>query len=125
IWPARFVERDQQQQQQQQQQQDGAAAVAGHRSGEEEEDGEATAVRDFTGCYLIGLSRARPDMDREEVSNAIGALRTALARFEAQLRGEERYFDPRCCWLGASVVARNELGALELDNREWGEYTPG
>jgi uncharacterized protein (UPF0248 family) len=56
---------------------------------------------------------------------ALGAMQTALGRFEAQMRGDEKYFDARSCWLSAAVVNRAELGELEVDRREWGEYTPG
>ncbi|KAL1840562.1 hypothetical protein VTJ49DRAFT_336 [Mycothermus thermophilus] len=122
MWPARFVEKGQQQgkktkEEEEQQQEPGADGG--------EDEAAAAATRDFGGCYLIGLSRGRPDMSRDEVQLALGALQAALARFETSLRGDERYFDARCCWLGASVVARGELGELELDEREWGEYNPG
>ncbi|KAL2159875.1 hypothetical protein VTH06DRAFT_2008 [Thermothelomyces fergusii] len=117
MWPARFVERD-------------AAAVApptktGEEAREEASEEEEEEARDFRGCYLIGLDKGSPDMTREELKVALGALQTGLARFEAQMRGDEKYYDAKSCWLGASVVNRDELGELELDTREWGEYTPG
>ncbi|KAK3306669.1 2'-5' RNA ligase superfamily-domain-containing protein [Chaetomium strumarium] len=77
------------------------------------------------GCYLIGLAKADPDMGKEELQLALGALQGVLARFETQMRADERYFDARSCWLSAAVVNKGELGELEVDQREWGEYTPG
>jgi uncharacterized protein (UPF0248 family)/endonuclease/exonuclease/phosphatase family metal-dependent hydrolase len=106
MWPARFVERLQQQ-----------------RGGEEEEEEEGG--KDFRGCYLIALDKGHPDMGKEELKMALGALQTVLSRFEGQMRGDERYFDARSMWLSAAVVNKGELGDLELDEREWGEYTPG
>jgi uncharacterized protein (UPF0248 family)/2'-5' RNA ligase len=91
---------------------------------EGEEQGEEEA-RDFRGCYLIGLGKADPDMGKEELQLALGALQGVLARFETQMRADERYFDARSCWLSAAVVNKGELGELEVDQREWGEYTPG
>ncbi|KAH6631697.1 hypothetical protein F5144DRAFT_648792 [Chaetomium tenue] len=103
MWPARFVE------------------VNELGKGEEEEGED----RDFRGCYLIGLDKGSPDMSKEDLKVALGALQTVLGRFEAQMRGDERYFDAKSCWLSAAVVNKGELGELELDSREWGEYTPG
>ena len=101
MWPARFVERV-------------STEV-------EEEEGE----KEFKGCYLIGLEKGNEEMGKEELKIALGGLQSVLARFETQMRGDERYFDATCCWLSAGVVNRAELGELELDRREWGEYTPG
>jgi uncharacterized protein (UPF0248 family) len=64
-------------------------------------------------------------MGKEELKMAFGTLQTVLSRFEGQMRGDERYFDARSMWLSAAVVNKGELGDLELDEREWGEYTPG
>lgn len=94
----------------------------------EGEVGEGDADgRDYRGCYLIGLDKADASktMDKDEVKLALGALQTALERFEAQMRGDEKYFDARSCWLSAGLVNKGELGGLELDTREWGEYNPG
>ncbi|KAL2153146.1 hypothetical protein VTH82DRAFT_4301 [Thermothelomyces myriococcoides] len=127
MWPARFVERDS----------SGpgepAAAAAATATttttttgGENEDEGDGDGdAKDFRGCYLIGLDKGSPDMTKEDLKTALGALQTGLARFEAQMRGDEKYYDARSCWLGASVVNRDDLGELELDSREWGEYTPG
>jgi uncharacterized protein (UPF0248 family) len=88
-------------------------------------DGDNGDDRDFRGCYLIGLDKGSPDMSKEDLKVALGALQTVLGRFEAQMRGDEKYFDAKSCWLSAAVVNKGELGELELDSREWGEYTPG
>ncbi|KAK4043344.1 2'-5' RNA ligase superfamily-domain-containing protein [Parachaetomium inaequale] len=108
MWPARFVERAG----------DDLEEEHGGEGGDEDD-------KDFRGCYLIGLDKGHPDMAKEDLKVALGALQTVLARFEGQMRGDEKYFDARSCWLSAAVVNRAELGELELDSREWGEYTPG
>jgi uncharacterized protein (UPF0248 family)/endonuclease/exonuclease/phosphatase family metal-dependent hydrolase len=111
MWPARFVERAV----------ESAREVQQGDVGEGGGDGE----RDFRGCYLIGLDKCHSEMSKEDLKMALGALQTVLGRFEAQMRGDEKYFDARSCWLSAAVVNRAELGELEVDRREWGEYTPG
>ena len=110
MWPARFVER--------------VENGEGREEGEGQEEGEEGG-KEFKGCYLIGLEKGDEGMGREELRIALGGLQSVLARFESQMRGDERYFDVTCCWLSAGVVNRAELGELELDRREWGEYTPG
>ncbi|KAH6635510.1 hypothetical protein B0J18DRAFT_418973 [Chaetomium sp. MPI-SDFR-AT-0129] len=93
---------------------------------EMEGEGEGETSRDFRGCYLIGLDKADAEKtSREELQQALGALQTVLARFEAQMRGDEKYFDAGHCWVGAAVVSRAELAGLELDRREMGGYTAG
>ncbi|KAG7287983.1 hypothetical protein NEMBOFW57_007503 [Staphylotrichum longicolle] len=114
MWPGRFVER-------------AVGQRADHHDDDDDDDDEKEGenVRDFRGCYLVGLDKADPDMGKEELKIALGALQGVLARFEGQMRGDEKYFDARSCWLSAGVVNRAELGELEIDRREWGEYTPG
>ena len=116
IWPARFVEIDEN---------DGRD----HHHEKQEEEGvgaETTAMpRDYRGFYLIGLDKLDENADREKLKTALGGLQTALRRFEEQMRGDEKYFDARTCWIGSSVVNRSELGELEVDGREWGEYAVG
>ncbi|KAL2129929.1 hypothetical protein VTI74DRAFT_7093 [Chaetomium olivicolor] len=110
MWPARFVESN----------------SGGDEGGEkEEEEAGGEAQRDFRRCYLIGLDKGDAGMGKEDLKMALRALQSVLGRFEAQMRGDEKYFDKRSCWLSAAVVNRGELGRLELDRREWGEYTPG
>lgn len=111
IWPARFVERE-------------AAANGG-------------GVQDYKGYYLVGLEPSKKSesasldpgkaiqMTKDETKAALGALRTALSKFEGQIRGDERFFDAKSCWMSASIVNRQDLGTLVLDDREWGEYTIG
>ncbi|KAK4126294.1 hypothetical protein N657DRAFT_709865 [Parathielavia appendiculata] len=111
MWPARFVERQQ--------------LVGLAHSDQQQQEEEEKEERDFRGCYLVGLDKGRPDMRKEDLKMALGALQTALGRFEAQIRGDVRYFDSRSCWLSAAVVNRAELGQLKVDRREWGECTPG
>ncbi|KAK4450664.1 nuclear poly(A) polymerase 1 [Podospora aff. communis PSN243] len=101
MWPARFL-------------------VADSDAGGEE-------GRDYRGCYLIGLEKANPDMSKDETKAALGGLRSALGRFEEMMRGDEKYFDARSCWLAGEIVNRSDLAKdkLEVDDREWGEYTAG
>ncbi|KAK3905699.1 2'-5' RNA ligase superfamily-domain-containing protein [Staphylotrichum tortipilum] len=106
MWPGRFVSKEEE---------------SGAKQGEEGEEGAG----EFRGCYLVGLEKGEEGMGREEMQIALGALKGVLGRFEAQMRGDEKYFDSRSCWLSAEVVNRGELGELEVDRREWGEYTPG
>lgn len=100
IWPARFVNED---------------------VSEDETD--------YQGYYLIGLDKwegsTEEPMSRDDVKTTLGSLHAALQKFEAQIRNDEKYFDPHTSWMSASVVNRPELGVLRLDNREWGEYTVG
>jgi poly(A) polymerase Pap1/uncharacterized protein (UPF0248 family) len=112
MWPARFVER----------------AEADNTSPEHTlEEGEQVHERDYRGSYLIGLDKLDPSQTKEDLKLSLGALQTALSRFETQMRGDERYFDARSCWLSAGLVNQAELGKLNLepDSREWGEYNPG
>ncbi|KAH9897260.1 hypothetical protein F4778DRAFT_744990 [Xylariomycetidae sp. FL2044] len=100
IWPERFVARD-----------------------ASEED------TDYQGYYLIGLGRwentdGQP-LTKEDMKIATGSLQSALQRFESQTRNDEKYFDPKSCWMSASVARQSELGDLRLDTREWGQYTVG
>jgi poly(A) polymerase Pap1/uncharacterized protein (UPF0248 family)/2'-5' RNA ligase len=101
IWPARFVELE-------------AAAAT--------EEGST----DYQGCYLIGLEKIDPNLGKDEVKDALGALRTVLHRFEEQIRGDEKYFDDKTCWMSAEIVDRANLDklGLTLDSREWGDYNP-
>ncbi len=81
--------------------------------------------RDYQGHYLIGLDKLDPEMGREDLKLAFGTLQTVLRRFEGLIRGDEKYFDPKNCWMSASVVNQADLGELTIDRREWGDYTPG
>ncbi|KAI0508348.1 hypothetical protein F5B22DRAFT_401308 [Xylaria bambusicola] len=100
IWPARFVNED-------------------------VSDNEA----DYQGSYLIGLTKFEgtddENVSKDEMKTTLGSLRAALQKFEAQIRGDEKYFDSTCSWMSASLTNRSELGRLQLDSREWGDYTIG
>lgn len=78
---------------------------------------------------MVGLDRldgtAGQAVARDEIKIMMGTLRTVLEKFEGQIRGDEKYFDPKSCWMSASLVKQSELGDLRLDVREWGEHTPG
>ncbi|OIW32487.1 hypothetical protein CONLIGDRAFT_271582 [Coniochaeta ligniaria NRRL 30616] len=109
IWPARFVE--------------GATGSA-----DEDEEGDDAGPRDYQGCYLVGLGKLDDvRLGKDEMRDALGALQSVLGRFEEQVRGDEKYFDGKSCWVSASVVSGAEIAGLGLvaDGREWGEYTPG
>lgn len=97
IWPARFVE---------------AADLT--------EDGGS-----YRGCYLIGLDKASEGLGKSELLNALGQLRGVLPRFEGQIRGDEKYFNPQNRWMSASLVNQTSLPELVLDVREWGEGNAG
>ncbi|KXJ95823.1 hypothetical protein Micbo1qcDRAFT_157904 [Microdochium bolleyi] len=121
IWPARFVSKE-------------------NAAGNDHEE-VSPSLQDYKGYYLAGLEPSNnhnhnnttgspeaapaPQMTRDESKVALGALRTALGKFETQIRGDERFFDAKSCWMSASVVPRQDLGELRLDDREWGEYTIG
>ncbi|KAI3329217.1 DUF455 domain-containing protein [Xylariaceae sp. AK1471] len=100
IWPARFVDED---------------------TSEDETD--------YQGYYLIGIDKWEGSngktMSRDDMKTALGSLHAALQKFEGQIREDEKYFDPNTSWMSASLINRSELGAMRLDNREWGEYTVG
>jgi uncharacterized protein (UPF0248 family) len=105
IWPARFVE-------------DGDVA-------------ETADGRDFQACcFLVGLDwlegeEQAGEQEKEARKIALGALQAVLHRFEANTRSDEKYFDERSQWVGATVTRRAELGKLTVDERELGGYTPG
>ncbi|KAI0972594.1 hypothetical protein F4678DRAFT_44505 [Xylaria arbuscula] len=100
IWPARFVSED----------------VSENET-------------DYQGYYLIGLNKLEGSSDepmsRDDMKTTLGSLRSVLQKFEGQIRGDEKYFDPNSSWMSASLSNRSELGELQLDSRDWGEYTVG
>ncbi|KAH8681286.1 hypothetical protein BX600DRAFT_446186 [Xylariales sp. PMI_506] len=85
--------------------------------------------KDYQGCYLIGLDKADnltgSTVAKEDLKITLSTLQTVLQKFEGQIRGDEKYFDGNCCWMSATVVKRAELGEMESDTREWGEYILG
>lgn len=100
IWPARFVN-----------------------------EGVSDDETDYQGCYLIGLTKLdgtnADTVSRDDMKTTLSSLRAALQKFEGQIRSDEKCFDSKCSWMRASLVNGSELGNLQLDSREWGEYTVG
>lgn len=77
---------------------------------------------------MIGLhwgDEEGQEKTKEDVQVTRGILQVSLQKFETQFRGDEKYYNPNSSWMGASIVNRGELGALDPDHREWGEYAVG
>jgi uncharacterized protein (UPF0248 family) len=107
IWPARFV------------------SISEAEGGAESEEND---TQEYHGCYLIGLDWDEVDdqtRSKDKIQVTYSSLQAVLQRFEEQIRGDEKYYNPNTCWTSVSVVKRIELGALALDQREWGEYGTG
>lgn len=98
FWPARFVE---------------ATAT----SSAEDDQG------DYEGFYLVGLDKL--DGSTTDDKTMQEKLVDVLRKFEDQIRGDPKYFDERTSWVEAGVIRRAALKPLEVDAREWGEYTIG
>ncbi|KAH8758499.1 hypothetical protein F5883DRAFT_152852 [Diaporthe sp. PMI_573] len=98
FWPARFVE----------------ASAAGSA---EDEEGE------YEGFYLVGLDKLEGSMTDDKTMQE--KLVDVLRKFEDQIRGDPKYFDERTSWVEAGVIRRAALKPLQIDAREWGEYTIG
>lgn len=102
IWPARFVE--------------------------ESSAGDDQGNPEYHACYLVGLewqSARDTSASRVEGSVAKGALQAILQAFEALIRGDEKYYDPRSCWMSASLARRSSISNLHLDQRQWGHADVG
>ncbi|EFQ27546.1 endonuclease/Exonuclease/phosphatase [Colletotrichum graminicola] len=101
IWPARFV--------------DSLTPEADETRG------------DYQGSYLIGLDWMNSDEkpSRDDLETAQSNLWAVLQQFEKLIVSDEKYFDPNTSWFSATVVKANELGNLQLDDREWGVYVDG
>ncbi|KIH94778.1 hypothetical protein SPBR_03564 [Sporothrix brasiliensis 5110] len=115
IWPGRFVQAEEE-----------SEAKAKNTD-------DADETRQYQGCYLVGLDLPAT-MTRDERRIALGTLQTILAHFEKQIRrgGDGHtnagHFDPQWQWIDVSVANRADLGnvdRLRLDDRAWGQYTPG
>ncbi|KAK3503034.1 hypothetical protein B0T13DRAFT_462458 [Neurospora crassa] len=111
MWPGRFVEAD---------------TASQQAENDEQTATEGTGPRDYQASYLLGLD-ADTTTSKEDLKLALGAIQTALQRFEEAIRSDDKYFDSSSSWMSASIVKRSELGNLQLDTRnDWvGEYTPG
>ncbi|OLN95647.1 Nuclear poly(A) polymerase 1 [Colletotrichum chlorophyti] len=98
IWPARFVD----------------VSMADTRDDQ----------GDYQGSYLIGLEwmKISEHPTKDELETAKSNLRTVLQQFEKLVLGDEKYFDPNTTWFSATIIKGSDLGNLQLDNREWGEY---
>lgn len=98
FWPARFVE---------------ASAAAST----EDEQG------DYEGFYLVGLDKLEGSTTDEKTMQE--KLVDVLRKFEDQIRGDPKYYDERTSWVEAGVIRRTALKPMQVDAREWGEYTIG
>lgn len=98
FWPARFVE----------------ATAAGSL---EDDQG------DYEGFYLVGLDKLEGSTTDDKTMQE--KLVDVLRKFEDQIRGDPKYFDERTSWVEAGVIRRAALKPLQVDAREWGEYTVG
>jgi uncharacterized protein (UPF0248 family) len=103
VWPTKFVQ-----------------AVDGNQSCEE------PANNEYRGCLLVGLDladEAKEPRPKEDIRTAEGALLGVLSQFEQRIRGDEKYYEPNSCWMGASVVRGGDLGQMEVDHKDWGTYS--
>lgn len=98
FWPARFVE----------------ATAAGSI---EDDQG------DYEGFYLVGLDKLEGSTTDDKTMQE--KLVDVLRKFEDQIRGDPKYYDERTSWVEAGVIRRAALKPLQVDAREWGEYTVG
>jgi poly(A) polymerase Pap1/endonuclease/exonuclease/phosphatase family metal-dependent hydrolase/uncharacterized protein (UPF0248 family) len=98
FWPARFVETS-------------AAGSADDEHG------------DYEGFYLVGLDKLEGSTTDEKTMQE--KLLDVLRKFEDQIRGDPKYYDERTSWVEAGVIRRSALKPLQVDAREWGEYTIG
>ena len=78
---------------------------------------------EYHRCYLIGLDWKGDSgelMGEEAANISKGAVESVLRQFETRMRGDEKYFDAKCCWLSTQVVQRNEVESLKSDCRHLG-----
>ena len=93
IWPARFSE---------------------HKASDE--------AQDYSGCYLIGLSRYStiPNTDKNQKALSKQALEHVLTRFQDQLQADDKHYDPTTSYLSVSLANQSDVKRLQLDDRQWG-----
>ena len=99
IWPARFV--------------DGTAVETSDTSME------------YHGSYLVGLGwddDQTPGLTKEQAKMTQEKLQTVLQDFESRIRGDEKYYDEKSCYMATSIVRGHDLGDLVLDDSRWGEH---
>ncbi len=80
--------------------------------------------------YLIGLSLSSPENPRPSVSKdepkskvIQKTLKETLQDFSDQIRGDERSFDPKSSWMDCTIVRQADIGAVKLDDRDWGRFS--
>lgn len=107
IWPARFIE---------------AQPEIEAQLGTKCEDSNP----EYHGCILVGLEwdavedRLRTKADLRE---AKATLLTILDAFESRIRGDSTYYDGKACWVSTKLVHQREVKGLQLDTRQWAEYS--
>ncbi|ODH24416.1 hypothetical protein ACO22_05312 [Paracoccidioides brasiliensis] len=85
--------------------------------------------REYQGCYLIGLAKADERADPANAASkpdrklAWDTLKASLDQFASLIRNDKKYFDSTFAWVDVSHVKQADLGPLELDSRDWGDYT--
>ncbi|KAF1977226.1 hypothetical protein BU23DRAFT_323198 [Bimuria novae-zelandiae CBS 107.79] len=88
--------------------------------------GEANESKTYyNGCYLIGMSRNHygSSASKEELVEARAALQTSFDRFLTQVRADDKYYDESSAWIGISLARPGDIKEMQLDDREWGDYT--
>ena len=73
------------------------------------------APQDYQGCYLVGLGKPTEHLILSKVKMAESALFTAMQDFAAQIRSDEKYYDPQTTWVDVSLTNREQVMELELD----------
>ncbi|KAI9703595.1 MAG: hypothetical protein M1836_007365 [Candelina mexicana] len=92
-------------------------------------DANGMGYRDHRAFYLIGLGLSHPDRPQHPVakddkhSKAIQkTLHEAIQNFTERIRSDERSYDATSSWMDCTVVRQADLGAVKLDDREWGRF---
>lgn len=75
---------------------------------------------EYHGCYLVGLEWQDNSRSKDEAKHTERALEATLRNFEAQIRGDEKYYDKSCCWMMASVASSHDLSEMQPDSAQWG-----
>ncbi|PGG97993.1 hypothetical protein GX51_07035 [Blastomyces parvus] len=84
--------------------------------------------REYQGCYLIGLAKADHATDPTRTlskSNrklAHDTLQASINQFASNIHNDKKYFDSTSAWVEVSLVKQDNLGPLNLDDRNWGDY---
>ncbi|OJD25404.1 hypothetical protein ACJ73_03229 [Blastomyces percursus] len=104
IWPARFTQ-----------------------SEAHDDSTPAREEREYQGCYLIGLTKAENAIDptrtrsKSDRKLAHDALQASLDQFASNIHNDEKCFDSASAWVDVSHVKQDDLGPLNLDNKDWGD----